>query len=57
MRSAPRTPCVRAVADDGLIAQLGGELTPAIGFAMGVERVVGLLEQSGAAPDPKGADV
>lgn len=42
---------------DGLIAQLGGESTPAIGFAMGVERVVGLLEQSGAAPDPKGADV
>ena len=42
---------------DGLIAQLGGEPTPAIGFAMGVERVVGLLEQSGAAPDPKGADV
>ena len=42
---------------DGLIAQLGGEPTPAIGFAMGVERVVGLLEQSGAAPDRKGADV
>jgi len=30
---------------DGLISQLGGEATPAIGFAMGVERVVALLEQ------------
>ncbi len=28
---------------DGLIAQLGGEPTPAIGFAMGVERLVALL--------------
>ena len=28
---------------DGLIAQLGGEPTPAIGFALGVERVVELL--------------
>jgi histidyl-tRNA synthetase len=28
---------------DGLIAQLGGEATPAIGFAMGVERLVALL--------------
>ncbi len=26
---------------DGLISQLGGESTPAIGFALGVERVVG----------------
>ncbi|MGC4028706.1 MAG: histidine--tRNA ligase [Steroidobacteraceae bacterium] len=34
---------------DGLIAQLGGEATPAIGFAMGVERVVELLLQTGAA--------
>ena len=33
---------------DGLIAQLGGEATPAIGFAMGVERVVELLQQAGA---------
>jgi histidyl-tRNA synthetase len=41
---------------DGLIAQLGGEATPAIGFAMGIERVVELLNQAGnpapaAAPD------
>jgi len=35
---------------DGLIAQLGGEPTPAIGFAMGVERVVALLTQAGSAP-------
>ncbi len=28
---------------DGLIAQLGGEPTPAVGFAMGVERLVALM--------------
>jgi histidyl-tRNA synthetase len=33
---------------DGLIAQLGGQPTPAIGFAMGVERVVELLRQAGS---------
>ncbi len=42
---------------DGLIAQLGGDATPAIGFAMGVERVVSLIEQAGTAPAPAGADV
>jgi histidyl-tRNA synthetase len=35
---------------DGLIGQLGGEPTPAIGFAMGVERVVDLLAQAGSVP-------
>ena len=35
---------------DGLIAQLGGEPTPAIGFAIGVERVVELLTQAGGVP-------
>ncbi len=35
---------------DGLIAQLGGEATPAIGFALGVERVVDLIGQAGTAP-------
>jgi histidyl-tRNA synthetase len=35
---------------DGLIAQLGGEPTPAIGFALGMERVVALLAQSGEVP-------
>jgi len=38
---------------DGLIAQLGGEPTPAIGFAMGVERVVELARLAGQLPaDP-----
>ena len=42
---------------DGLIAQLGGEATPGIGFAMGVERVVDLLVQAGKAPAARAADV
>jgi histidyl-tRNA synthetase len=42
---------------DGLITQLGGEATPAIGFAMGVERVVELLRQLPAQPEPPAADV
>lgn len=35
---------------DGLVAQLGGEPTAGIGCAMGVERVVALLEQAGSVP-------
>src|SRR5262249_42132271 len=35
---------------DGLIAHLGGEATPAIGFAMGIERVVELLTLGQSAP-------
>ncbi|HTV50054.1 MAG TPA: histidine--tRNA ligase [Steroidobacteraceae bacterium] len=35
---------------DGLITQLGGEPTPAIGFALGVERVVELLRQAQQVP-------
>ncbi|HEV2701634.1 MAG TPA: histidine--tRNA ligase [Steroidobacteraceae bacterium] len=42
---------------DGLINQLGGEATPAIGFAMGVERVVELLRQLPAQPQSAAADV
>ena len=42
---------------DGLIAQLGGEATPAIGFGMGVERVVELVRQAGSAPTATGADL
>jgi histidyl-tRNA synthetase len=42
---------------DGLITQLGGTPTPAVGFAMGVERVVTLLQQVGSLPAPRGADV
>ena len=32
---------------DGLVAQLGGEPTPAVGWALGIERVVLLLEEQG----------
>jgi histidyl-tRNA synthetase len=42
---------------DGLIAQLGGEQTPAIGFAAGIERIVALLAQSGSVPAAKSPDV
>ncbi|MBV8852506.1 MAG: histidine--tRNA ligase [Sinobacteraceae bacterium] len=42
---------------DGLIAQLGGEPTPAIGFAMGMERVVTLLQQAERIPAPAHPDV
>ena len=40
---------------DGLIEQLGGKPAPAVGFALGVERVVLLLEQNAAA-SAAGAD-
>ncbi|MBA3494270.1 MAG: histidine--tRNA ligase [Gammaproteobacteria bacterium] len=36
---------------DGLVEQFGGRPTPAIGFALGLERIVALLEQE-AAPEP-----
>jgi histidyl-tRNA synthetase len=42
---------------DGLIAQLGGDPTPGVGFAMGVERAVELLVQAQRAPAPSPADV
>jgi histidyl-tRNA synthetase len=42
---------------DGLVAQLGGEDTPAVGFAMGMERVVTLIEQAERAPPPRHPDV
>ena len=32
---------------DGLVEQLGGKPTPAVGFAMGIERLILLLEQQG----------
>jgi len=35
---------------DGLVAQLGGRGTPAVGFAMGVERLVLLLQETGSLP-------
>lgn len=31
---------------DGLVEQLGGRATPAVGFAMGVERLIALLEEN-----------
>ena len=32
---------------DGLVSQLGGRETPAVGFAMGIERLVAILEEEG----------
>src|SRR6185436_7394432 len=42
---------------DGLITQLGGDPTPAIGFAMGVERVVELTRLAGQLPAAPVPDV
>ena len=42
---------------DGLISHLGGDATPAIGFAMGMERVVELLKQAQNTPPPCAPDV
>jgi len=42
---------------DGLIEQLGGEPTPAIGFAMGVERVTELMQLAGSVTSAPSADV
>ena len=35
---------------DGLVEQLGGHPTPAAGFAMGIERLLALIEASGTPP-------
>lgn len=37
---------------DGLVEQLGGKPTPAVGFAMGLERLCLLLETLAAMPEP-----
>jgi histidyl-tRNA synthetase len=42
---------------DGLIAQLGGQATPGVGFAMGIERVVDLLTTAGKLPAAAAPDV
>jgi histidyl-tRNA synthetase len=42
---------------DGLIAQLGGDATPAVGFAMGVERLVALLVAARGSPPRPVPDV
>ena len=38
---------------DGLVEQLGGRSTPGVGFAMGIERLVLLLEACAALPTPR----
>lgn len=42
---------------DDLIAQIGGKAAPAVGWAMGVERVLALLEEQGADFPAPAADV
>ena len=42
---------------DGLVEQIGGQPTPAVGFAMGVERLMAMLEVAGTQPDAQSADV
>lgn len=42
---------------DGLVGQLGGKPTPACGFAMGVERLIALIEDAGGTPAPEGVEV
>jgi histidyl-tRNA synthetase len=42
---------------DGLIAQMGGDATPAIGFAMGVERIVELVRLAGMEPKAESPDI
>ncbi len=42
---------------DGLITQLGAEATPAIGFAMGQERVVEMMRLAGSEAPTTGPDV
>jgi histidyl-tRNA synthetase len=42
---------------DGLVEQLGGKPCPGAGFAMGVERLVLLLDELGAVPDSVGQAV
>jgi histidyl-tRNA synthetase len=42
---------------DGLFAQIGGKPAPAIGFAMGVERLIALLQDGGSAVAAETQDV
>ncbi|MEO1077944.1 MAG: histidine--tRNA ligase [Pseudomonadota bacterium] len=42
---------------DGLVEQLGGRPTPGVGFAMGVERLLLMLEAAGRIPEPSAPDV
>jgi histidyl-tRNA synthetase len=38
---------------DGLVAQLGGKATPAVGFALGMERMIALLDEVGVPTLPE----
>ena len=42
---------------DGLVAQIGGKPAPAMGFAMGVERLLALLQEDGMLNPPVPLDV
>ncbi len=42
---------------DGLVEQLGGKPAPACGFAMGVERLLALMEAQGNVPAPAVPDI
>ena len=42
---------------DGLIEQVGGKPTPACGFAMGIERLLALLQEDGMGCPPQELDV
>ena len=41
---------------DGLVEQIGGRATPAIGFGLGLDRLVALLEEAGGLPDAGAVD-
>ncbi|NNF51666.1 MAG: histidine--tRNA ligase [Gammaproteobacteria bacterium] len=36
---------------DGLVEELGGKATPGVGWSMGIERLVALMQSQGSAPD------
>lgn len=42
---------------DGLVEQLGGQATPAVGWAMGIERLVALVEDAARVPAGSATDV
>ena len=42
---------------DGLVGQLGGKPAPACGFAMGIERLIALIKESGGEPATPAPDV
>ena len=42
---------------DGLVEQLGGRATPAAGFALGIERLLALRQDSGVEDQPQSPDI